>query len=85
MLEIWNYISAENERAAEKVLRRIGEVFRLLSSQPEIGRHRPELDDSLRSFPAGNYVVFYEPRERSVDIVRVLSGYRDITDELMRE
>ena len=85
MLEIWNYISAENERAAEKVLRRVGEVFRLLSSQPEIGRHRPELDDGLRSFPAGNYVVFYEPRERSIDIVRVLSGYRDITDELMRE
>jgi plasmid stabilization system protein ParE len=34
---------------------------------------------------AGSYVVFYEVRERTVDIVRVVSGYRDITGDLMNE
>ncbi|HET9535820.1 MAG TPA: type II toxin-antitoxin system RelE/ParE family toxin [Mesorhizobium sp.] len=83
MLEIWKYIADENEAAAEKVLGRINDVFVLLVSQPEAGRCRPELSETVRSFPVGNYIVFYEVRDASLDIVRVLSGYRDITDALM--
>ena len=85
MLDIWNYIAAESERSAEKVLLRIGEVYQILASQPQAGRRRPELAEDLRSFPVGTYVVFYEIGDRSVDIVRVLSGYRDITEDLMSE
>jgi toxin ParE1/3/4 len=85
MLDIWSYIAAESERSAEKVLLRIGEVFRVLASQPQAGRRRPELSEGLRSFPAGTYVIFYEIGDRSIDIVRVLSGYRDITEDLMSE
>jgi plasmid stabilization system protein ParE len=47
MLEIWNYIAAESEHSAEKVLQRIGEVLDLLASQPELGRRRSELGEGL--------------------------------------
>ena len=83
MLEIWKYIATDSQAAAEKVLARINNVFALLVSQPEVGRCRPELSETVRSFPAGNYIVFYEVPDASVDIVRVLSGYRDITDAVI--
>jgi len=43
-----------------------------------IGRSRPELGENLRSFPVGNYLVFYVPRADGVDIARVIYGGRDL-------
>jgi plasmid stabilization system protein ParE len=34
----------------------------------------------LRRFCQGNYVIFYEPREKEIDLVRVLHGSRRIED-----
>ncbi|WOH80327.1 type II toxin-antitoxin system RelE/ParE family toxin [Bradyrhizobium sp. BEA-2-5] len=36
---------------------------------------------SIRSFPVGNFVLFYEAFRNGVEIVRVLHGARDITPE----
>jgi toxin ParE1/3/4 len=58
MLEIWKYVAAENENAAEKVLARINDVFLLLVSQPEAGRCRPELSKAVRSFRLENTSCF---------------------------
>lgn len=85
MLDIWKYIAAENEPAATRVVARINGVFEMLGLQPEAGRRRPELGEGLRSFPAGSYVVFYQIGRSGVDIVRVLHGHRDITDDLIGE
>jgi toxin ParE1/3/4 len=43
-----------------------------------MGRSRPELSPGLRSFSVGKYVIFYMPHPKSVEIVRVLRGARDI-------
>jgi hypothetical protein len=43
-----------------------------------MGRVRDELAADLRSFPFGRYVIFYEPIEDGIDVVRVLHGARDI-------
>ena len=37
-----------------------------------------QLAPELRSFPEGNYLIFYKPIHRGIVVVRVLSGYRDI-------
>ena len=46
--------------------------------QPELGRSREELAPSLRSFPARKYIIFYRPAEDGIEVIRVLSSYRDI-------
>jgi toxin ParE1/3/4 len=33
---------------------------------------------NVRSFPFGRYVIFYEPIEDGIDVVRVLHSARDI-------
>jgi toxin ParE1/3/4 len=43
-----------------------------------MGRLRPELVPKLRSFPVGEYVVFYRSIRDGIEVVRVLNGARDI-------
>ncbi len=40
--------------------------------------NRPELGEGIRSFPSGNYVIFYRTVEGGIEIMRVLHGARDI-------
>jgi toxin ParE1/3/4 len=63
------------------VLDRIGAVIDVLAQNPLAGRARPELGRGVRSFPVGNYIVFDFPM--GVDVLRVLSGYLDISPEEM--
>jgi toxin ParE1/3/4 len=80
---IWDFIANDNPTAADRVLDRIGDVLDMLIRNPLAGRQRPELASGLRSFAAGNYIVFYLPLDDGIDVVRILSGYLDITPEDM--
>jgi toxin ParE1/3/4 len=75
---IWSFIAADNERAADKQVARIVEVFEMLMQNPLAGRERPELQQRLRSFPVGNYIIFYVPLPDGIEIVRVMNGRQDI-------
>jgi toxin ParE1/3/4 len=81
LIEIWNFIADDNEAAADRMLDRFEKALRMLSEQPMAGRKRTELAPDLRSFPVGNYILFYLPLQNGVDLVRVLSGYLDIGPE----
>ncbi|MET4716406.1 plasmid stabilization system protein ParE [Bradyrhizobium japonicum] len=56
----------------------------MLVENPLAGRERQELRDSLRSFPVGNYVIFYVPLPDGVEIVRVMHGRQDIGSDDMQ-
>ena len=81
LVEVWGYIADDNETAADQVLRRIDSVLAMLADTPLAGRARPELRPEIRSFPVGNYIIFYRVMPDAVDVVRVLSHYRDISQE----
>lgn len=76
--EIWDYIGSENPEAADSVISEIVQKFLTLAQFPQMGRDREELASSLRSFPVGNYVVFYYPTDNGIEVARVLYGARDI-------
>ncbi len=80
---IWDYIADDNPAAAEQCLREIDAQFQKLALHPLIGRDRKDLNPGLRSFPIGNYVIFYQPisAKSGVKIVRVIEGHRNITPE----
>jgi len=80
---IWSYIAADNVSAADKQVTRIGEIFEMLMQTPLAGRERPELQQHLRSFPVGSYVVFYVPLPDGIEIVRVMNGRQDIDPDDM--
>ena len=78
LIEIWEYIAAENPSAANRVHREISERFDKLLQFPEMGRRRDELKKGLRSFPVKKYLVFYFIIKEGVKIARVLHGAQDI-------
>lgn len=75
---IWDHIADDSLVAADRWIDRLDAQFELLATQPRMGRARDELSPGLRSFPFGRYMIFYEPIEDGVDVVRVLHSARDV-------
>ncbi len=76
--EIWDHIAADNLVAADRLLDRFDDTLALLAVAPGIGRLCEELAPGLRSFPVGNYLIFYRPINDGIEFIRVLHGARDI-------
>jgi toxin ParE1/3/4 len=84
LIEIWLFIASNNEAAAEQFLQRIEYALKTLAENPQAGRARPELGATLRSFPVGNYIIFYQIVSYDIEVIRVLSGYLDIQSDDVR-
>jgi toxin ParE1/3/4 len=78
LIEIWQYIARDNERAADAMLDRIQRGFEVIAQFPHGGTARPELIKGLRCFSVGNYVIYFRAIANGVEIVRVLHGARDV-------
>ncbi|OFV88814.1 MAG: hypothetical protein A3J75_06715 [Acidobacteria bacterium RBG_16_68_9] len=76
--QIWDYIAEDDVEAATRLVDLVEERCTLLVRSPDIGRVRDELAPGLRSFPVGKYVIFYRRAKGGIEIVRVLSAWRDI-------
>lgn len=82
LVEIWLYIANDSSGAADKFLNQIDSICKMLARSPHLGRSREELGPGLRSFPVGDYLIFYLPSKTGIVVVRVLSGHRDL-DKLL--
>lgn len=78
LLDIWRFIAKDNPDAADRFLSLISKKCAALAKSPEMGRRREELAPRLRSFPVGRYIIFYRVAESGIEVVRVLSAYRDL-------
>jgi toxin ParE1/3/4 len=78
--EIWHYIAVEsgNEAAADRTVDLFADRFLLLSEWPRLGRARSDLRRGLRTYPVGNYIIFYRVGRYGVVIQRVLHAHRDL-------
>lgn len=78
ILDIWDHIAEDSIEQADRWVDKLDEKFKLIATQPSMGRARNELAANVRSFPFGRYVIFYEPIDDGIDVVRVLHSARDI-------
>lgn len=79
LLEIWLFIAEDSPAAADRFLDLLAQKCETLAEAPEIGPLREDLSPRLRSFPVKRYVIFYRPIDSGIEVVRVLSAYRDVT------
>ncbi len=79
--EILLFIATDNVDAAISFNDRLNDAFIMLGDNPKAGRGRFELNEGLRSFPLGSYLIFYRIWAGKISITRVLHGARDL-DEL---
>ncbi|MCH7623905.1 MAG: type II toxin-antitoxin system RelE/ParE family toxin [Nitrospinae bacterium] len=81
LIHIKRYIARESgsQSTAIQYTEKIREQCRKLADLPgKMGRLRPELGENLRSFPYGNYVIFFMYNDDCLEIVTIIEGHRDI-------
>ncbi len=78
VLLVWNYIARDSTRNADAFFDTLKERCQLLADTPQMGRARPEFGAEVRSWPLGNYLIFYRIAETDIEILRVIHGARDV-------
>src|SRR5687768_13105391 len=89
--EIALSIAQKNLAASKRFYEAVWDAFEKLGAMPGMGAAR-EVENArlegLRCWPIKsfeNYLIFYIPIERGIDVVRVLHGARDVGAILARE
>lgn len=81
LIQIWEYITANNPEAANKLMRIFREKFELLRDFPHLGRERNhDLYIGSRSFPVGKYIIIYQPSDKNLEIVRIRHASTKLDD-----
>jgi plasmid stabilization system protein ParE len=76
---IWEYIARDNLDAADRVEKDIHDAVAMLARSPEVGHSRRDLTSRpVRFWSIHSYLIVYDPATRPLEVVRILSGYRDI-------
>ena len=78
LLQLWGYVARDDVSAADRLMDRIDAVLHRLAAAPKLGRERPELVASMRSYTVGKYLIFYQPLADGIELVRVLHGARNL-------
>jgi toxin ParE1/3/4 len=79
VLDIWRHIAADSESVADRFVDRLTHHFQILGDVPYAGRPRDDIRTGYRSFPIGDYLIFYRLREPGIQIMHVVHGRRDLT------
>ncbi|MEM1041942.1 MAG: type II toxin-antitoxin system RelE/ParE family toxin [Bacteroidota bacterium] len=76
--DIWLYLAERSPATADKTLDRLNDGLGLLATQPFMGRARPEIGTTVRSFVIGSFTAFYEPLDDGIELLRVIHAARDL-------
>ncbi len=75
---IADYFAVENVEVGEHLLREFNQRCKQLASFPKMGRQYEALRPGLRGVPLDGYIIFYQIIDDGIEIVRVVSGRRDL-------
>jgi plasmid stabilization system protein ParE len=79
LLHIWEYIAQDDLDSADRVEREVEEAIKRLAANPHLGHLRRDLTSKpVRFWPIYSYLIVYNPEARPLEVVRILSGYRDV-------
>jgi toxin ParE1/3/4 len=78
--EISEYIAVDNPKAAIKLLNTFYKTFRNLTEMPNVGHKNTDIiDKDILFWNVKKYLIVYQINGLDINIVRVLSSYRDIS------
>jgi len=82
LLEIEAHIGTDDSVAAERLVDGLIAAGDALDRFPHRGRMLPELPHSgLRDLVVRGYRIIYRPRDKSVEILTVFEGHRELNSE----
>lgn len=75
--EIIDYFASRNIDAGERFIDEFNKKCRYLANFPNMGRSYSDIKDYLRGISLNGYIIFYRVTDIGIEILRVVSGYRD--------
>lgn len=76
--EIIDYFARININAGERFVDEFDKKCKYLANFPNMGRSYGSIKPDLRGVPLDDYIIFYRVINSEVEIVRVISGYRNL-------
>lgn len=76
--EIIDYFVSRNVEAGERFIEEFNNKCQNLVNFPNMGRSYAQIEPLLRGVPLDGYIVLYRAIRDGIEIVRVVSGYRDL-------
>lgn len=76
--DIWDYIAQNSVFQADSLWQRMRDKLEYLAKWQTIGRPRPELCKGCRSYPFGNYCIYFRPSDSGIQVLRILHSARDL-------
>ncbi|MBD2203350.1 type II toxin-antitoxin system RelE/ParE family toxin [Calothrix sp. FACHB-1219] len=76
--EISEYFASRNLDAGDRFVNSFAEKCQNLVKYPNMGRSYADIETSLRGIPLDGYIILYRAIADGVEIVRVVSGYRNL-------
>ena len=78
LVEIIDYFSSRNVDAGERFINEFEKKCNSIANFPSMGRSYDDIKPSLRGLPLAGYIIFYRIIDDGIEIIRVVSGYRDL-------
>jgi toxin ParE1/3/4 len=76
--EIADYFAENGVEAGERFFKEFNSRCQQLVTFPSSGRRYAEIRPDLRGLPLAGYIVFYRVLNDGIEILRVVSGHRDL-------
>jgi toxin ParE1/3/4 len=76
--DIADYFATYNVRAGEKFFQSFNQKCQQLVSFPNSGKRYEEIAPNLKGISLSGYIIFYRTIDDGVEILRVISGRRDL-------
>ncbi|WP_107668077.1 type II toxin-antitoxin system RelE/ParE family toxin [Cyanothece sp. BG0011] len=83
--DIFDYFAQVSVDAGERFVLEFEKKCNNLKQFPKMGRSYSEFQPSLRGVPLDNYIIFYRIIDNDIEIIRVLSAYRDLNSLLTED
>lgn len=77
---ISDYFLSQSIDSGERFVEAFNQKCQYLAKYPYIGKSYADLRPDLRGLSLMGYIVFYRVSDDSVEILRVVSGYRNLQD-----
>ncbi len=78
LVAINRYLIRYSTLAARRFKGKVRRQSELLIEFPAMGRSADSLQPGLRSFPVEDYLIFYTVNSNTIEILRILNGYRNL-------
>ncbi|MGK7890802.1 MAG: type II toxin-antitoxin system RelE/ParE family toxin [Leptolyngbyaceae cyanobacterium] len=76
--EISDYFLQQSVDAGDRFVEAFDKKCQYLARFPYLGRSYAHIDEELRGTPVMGYIIFYQIIDDGIEILRIVSGYRDL-------